>query len=213
MPPVGSGRAAPLSPDDRRAAILASAIPLLRERGTNVTTRALAEAAGVAEGTLFRVFPDKDALIHAALAEALDPALLVAGLAEVDAEADVRTALTEAVTLLVDRGRDVAALLSAWHGSARETGLRGHPHPHHGPQPGEGHPVERVTAAVTTLLERYATQLRRPPDLCARLLVGLVLTTSRSALFGGAPGLSPEELVGLFLDGALTPPPSKESPC
>jgi AcrR family transcriptional regulator len=212
MPPLGSGRAAPLSPDDRRAAILASAIPLLRERGTNVTTRALAQAAGVAEGTLFRVFPDKDALVHAALAEALDPAPLVAELAAIDPAADLRTALTEAVGLLVERGRDVAALLSAWHGTSREAGHRGH-HPHHGPPRDEGHPVARVTVAVTALLERYATELRRPPDTCARLLVGLVLTTSRSAFFGGAPGLHPDELVGLFLDGALAPLPSKESSC
>lgn len=213
MPPVGSGRAAPLSADDRRAAILASAIPLLRERGTNVTTRALAQAAGVAEGTLFRVFPDKDALVQAALAEALDPGPVVVGLAAIDPAADLRTALTEAVSLLEQRGRDVAALLSAWHGAAREAGHRSPHHPHHGPPHDENHPVQRVTAAVTTLLERYATQLRRPPETCARLLVGLVLTTSRSAVFGGAPGLSPDELVGLFLDGASSSSPREESSC
>ena len=67
-------RAAALPPEERRAAIVAAALPLLAAQGTNVTTRAIAEAAGVAEGTIFRVFPDKDALIQAVLDSALDPA-------------------------------------------------------------------------------------------------------------------------------------------
>ena len=52
-------RARPLPPDDRREAILEAIIPLLQERGRNVTSRELAEAAEVAEGTLFRAFGDK----------------------------------------------------------------------------------------------------------------------------------------------------------
>ncbi|HUO45747.1 MAG TPA: helix-turn-helix domain-containing protein, partial [Acidimicrobiia bacterium] len=56
-------RAEPLAPEDRRQAIVEAVIPLLVERGASVTTREMAEAAGIAEGTIFRVFPDKCALI------------------------------------------------------------------------------------------------------------------------------------------------------
>ncbi|HBX79727.1 MAG TPA: TetR/AcrR family transcriptional regulator, partial [Propionibacteriaceae bacterium] len=49
-------RAAPLSPDDRRRALIAATRPLLAEFGPDVSTRRIAEAAGVAEGTIFRVF-------------------------------------------------------------------------------------------------------------------------------------------------------------
>ncbi len=53
-------RARPLPPGDRREAILVAVLPLLREKGRDVTSRELAEAAGVAEGTLFRAFGDKE---------------------------------------------------------------------------------------------------------------------------------------------------------
>src|SRR5690606_23916200 len=45
-------RARPLAPEERREAILDAVLPLLRERGREVTSRELAEAAGVAEGTI-----------------------------------------------------------------------------------------------------------------------------------------------------------------
>ena len=102
-----TGRAAPMAPDDRRAAILAAAVPLLRERGVAVTTRELAEAAGVAEGTLFRVFPDKVSIVHAALSHALDPSAVVAEIEALDPAADLREMLAGVVRIVQDRKSDV----------------------------------------------------------------------------------------------------------
>src|SRR5947207_2374501 len=66
-------RATPLAPAARRAAIVEATLPLLRAHGLSITTRQIAEAAGVAEGTIFGVFPDKDALLQAVMEAAFDP--------------------------------------------------------------------------------------------------------------------------------------------
>ena len=50
-----------MPPSERRAAIIRDVLPTLVERGVTVTTRQLASAAGVSEGTLFNVFADKEA--------------------------------------------------------------------------------------------------------------------------------------------------------
>ena len=52
-----------MPPDERRDAIIDVVLPLLLEHGSDVSTRQIAEAAGIAEGTIFRVFPDKAALL------------------------------------------------------------------------------------------------------------------------------------------------------
>ncbi|MCW2808645.1 MAG: Transcriptional regulator, TetR family, partial [Marmoricola sp.] len=63
-----------MPPDDRRKAIVSVLVPLIVERGGEVSTREIAQAAGIAEGTIFRVFPDKRSLLVAAAEEAINPA-------------------------------------------------------------------------------------------------------------------------------------------
>src|SRR4051794_27472519 len=67
-------RAAAMSPDDRRRSIVQAMLPLLVDRGDEISTREIAHAAGIAEGTIFRVFPDKARLMLAAAEEAINPA-------------------------------------------------------------------------------------------------------------------------------------------
>jgi AcrR family transcriptional regulator len=50
---------------EKRDAILASAAELVAALGTSAPTSKIARGAGVAEGTLFTYFPDKDALLAA----------------------------------------------------------------------------------------------------------------------------------------------------
>jgi AcrR family transcriptional regulator len=49
---------------DKRAAIFRAATKIIAEDGISASTAKIAKAAGVAEGSLFRYFPDKDALLN-----------------------------------------------------------------------------------------------------------------------------------------------------
>src|SRR3954451_144289 len=106
-------RAAALPPEERREALIAATLPLVLEHGTEVSTRLIAEAAGVAEGTIFRVFPSKDALVEAAIASAFDPSPLVEALNSIDRPAPLVDRLETAVQLMQERGRRIGHLLHA----------------------------------------------------------------------------------------------------
>src|SRR5947199_2681726 len=82
-----------MAPEDRRASLVAVTIPLLREFGVAVSTRQIADAAGVAEGTIFGAFPDKASLLRAALISALETGPLAAQLAELVQIPDLRERL------------------------------------------------------------------------------------------------------------------------
>ena len=57
-----------MAPEARREMIVDAALPLILEHGERVTTRQIADAAGIAEGTIFRAFADKDDVIAAVVA-------------------------------------------------------------------------------------------------------------------------------------------------
>jgi AcrR family transcriptional regulator len=73
-------RAKRLSPDERRESIIAVAIPLLSQKGDSLVVSEVAEAAGVAEATVFKVFPSRDSLIQSIIQSVIDTAELQAQL-------------------------------------------------------------------------------------------------------------------------------------
>ena len=92
-----------MSADDRRAALVDATLPLLLEHGRTVTTRQIAEAAGVAEGTIFRVFDSKDDLVAAALDRAFDIEPFLADLRRIDPDqAAARPLVSDMVTLAAE---------------------------------------------------------------------------------------------------------------
>jgi AcrR family transcriptional regulator len=106
-------RAAPLPLDARRAALIAATEPLLERFGRDVSTRQIAEAAGVAEGTIFRAFPTKEALIDAVIEDAYDIQRTCAELAEVDLGLSLDERLVAAVAILQARFRRLFALFGS----------------------------------------------------------------------------------------------------
>src|SRR5690606_28711829 len=111
MPPP-SRRATPLPPEARRAALVAATLPLLRTHGPRLSTRQIAEAAGVAEGTLFRVFPSKDDIVVAAIAHAINPARTAAELAGIDRSLPLAPRLVAATQILHHQIDGIIALLT-----------------------------------------------------------------------------------------------------
>lgn len=103
-------RAQPLAPDDRRRAIIEAVIPLLLEEGGNVTTTRMAEAAGIAEGTIFRVFPDKNTLIQEACRSSFDPAPEIEALSNIETNLPLEIKLRKAAAIILTRAERVYAL-------------------------------------------------------------------------------------------------------
>src|SRR6186997_364907 len=103
-------RAAPLPLDERRAALVAATEPLLEQFGREVSTRQIAEAAGVAEGTIFRAFATKEDLIDAVIEDAYNVERTCSDLAEIDLGLSLEERLVAAVVILQERLRRVVAL-------------------------------------------------------------------------------------------------------
>src|SRR5262245_59398508 len=177
-----STRAAALPPDQRRAAIIAAALPLLLERGANVSTRQIAEAAGIAEGTIFAVFPAKDAVVRAVLEAALDPEPTERELAAIQPSLPLERQLEEAVCIMQRRTNKIWRLVSS---VGDDFAPRTPP---------------ADFAALGELLKPHRKQLRTDPATAARQLRALTLAVSNPMLFVGAP-MTPAEIVTLFLDG------------
>lgn len=195
MPTAASApnrRARPLPPDARRAALIGATLPLLRRRGLAVSTRQIAQAAGVAEGTIFRVFPDKESLIRAAIEAAFDPAPVVAELERIDPRSmPLEPRLIETVRIVQAWLVTVIDLMMA---------LRGSPPPARKPRWGRRRPSHVIRDAVTRLIEPDRAQLRTPPQEVARLLSLLLFSGSHRGITDGRL-LAPEEIVGVILDG------------
>lgn len=203
MTPVRTVRARRLPPDERRAALVDATLPLVLRHGAAVSTRQIAAAAGVAEGTIFRVFPDKDALVRAVVGAALDPAPLLAALAAVDPARPLRDRLVAVVAVVQERFADVVVLVDAL--GAHPPAGAGHHHPcalH-----------ETLHTALVEAVGADAARLRVPVDELARLLRLLTLSAAHPRLCDGAP-LRAEQIVDVLLDGVLARPDTREDrPC
>ncbi|WP_432139505.1 MULTISPECIES: TetR/AcrR family transcriptional regulator [unclassified Streptomyces] len=187
-------RAPGMSPEQRRKMIIQTAIPLIAEYGSAVTTAKIARAAGIGEGTIFRVFSDKDELVQACVAEALSPDHAIRELDAIDVSQPLPDRLTEAAEAL-------QAHLSRMGAVVGSLGHRGGKHPGTVRGAGRHESTTRLRTALAELLEPDRAALRRPPEQIAALFFGLLFTQPRTE---DEPDLTPRELVEVFLHGALS---------
>src|SRR5436305_1036895 len=177
------GRAAALPVDERRSMIVAAALPLLLEHGDRVTSRQIAEAAGIAEGTIFRAFGDKDELIAAVVDAALDQRSLEDALDRIDRALPFEDAISAAIVVLQQRLIDIWRLLSS-------VGTRFHD---------QARRPMTVSHALVRLFETHRERLTVDPIVAARLLRALTLSTTHPMI--ATEPMSPEEIRELFLHG------------
>ncbi|TFC82555.1 TetR/AcrR family transcriptional regulator [Cryobacterium sp. TMT3-29-2] len=180
-------RARSLSIEDRQAMILDAVTPLLIEHGQTVTTRQIAQCAGIAEGTIFRAFDSKDDLLRAAMDRQLDPEPFRLELAALDRELPLEERVRAVVTLLRRRFAQVFALMTA-------VGSMGRPHTHD------------IAHAFTVLLaDVLAPDLLRftvAPERAAQVIRMIALAASVPHITAG-PGFDDDELTALILYGIL----------
>ncbi len=170
--------------------IVAATLPLLVEHGDRVTSRQIAEAAGIAAGTIFRAFTDKDEVIAAVVESALDPAPLEAALSGIAAGLRFEDHLAAAIVIMQQRVIDIWRLVS-------NIGPRFHPI------------TQRRIAdsdALVRFFEAHRDRVTVEPVVAARLLRALTLSTTHPMLVGET--MSSDELVQMFLHGV-----GEQQPC
>lgn len=198
-------RAAALPPAERRQRIIDAVVPLLIQHGPELTTRQIAEAAGVAEGTLFRVFPDKRTLLVATATDVLNPTDGEGGIARAVAEKDaLRDKVIAAAQHIAERMERGMLVMMALRATVLRDGR--------GEELASGPPpfLQEANRALIQALSRYvfephADELRVTPQTAAIIL--------RSLAFGnGHPGTDPahrlddDAIADACLNGVISGP-------
>ena len=196
--PATRGRARRMPVEERRAMIANASIPLFIEHGASMTTRELADALGLAEGTIFRAFGDKDALIHAVVDAFFAQAqrTLTNGLGDPGLELPQKLRLTIHNARLHAKG--VFAMLALLDPSE----ARQYMVPRR-----EGHFEEAAAAAFAA----DADAINIPPARMGALVRVLVIAASAPHMGAGEP-LSDDELVDFALYGLTGRPANPANP-
>jgi AcrR family transcriptional regulator len=204
-----SPRATPLPPEERRRAHVAATLPHRMEHGRSVTSRQIADAAGVAEGTIFGAFESKDELLEAAALSALDPSPLVEAIRRIPLDQSLRDRMLALTELYRERFHRVGGVMRAmgWMGPPAM-----HLRKHHG-APASCSPSQQevrswrtaADGAIDRLFLDDAQELRVSPHQAGRLLWMLTFSGSHPELSGGEP-LTADDIVDTVLHGVLRAP-------
>jgi AcrR family transcriptional regulator len=170
--------------------IIDAVIPLLVEHGRAVTTRQIAEAAGIAEGTVFRAFGDKDSLIEAAVARFLEPEPFRDALRAIDRSLTLEQKLSDILFYLRSRFQGIFGIMNALGMTARP------------PVRDARHEYAQI---IIDILQPDIAELRVEPATVARFLRLVAFATAIPSFNDGAE-FSSAELVSLIRLGVAGAP-------
>lgn len=182
-----------MPPDERRAAIVEAALALLEKHGPELTTRMVAEAAGVAEGTIFRVFPSLQDLMAATYVEYLSGERLAALLATVDPGENLEEATKAALVALSGYIESVHFALHA----PQRTGIKPTPHVKEAGEQFKARFSDLHEWLVLTF-EPHSPEMTISPQSYAHFL----LTLSLGRHMGRPAGLEIPDITEFALNGA-----------
>lgn len=175
-----------LSGADRRAQIIEAVTPAVLEHGVGITTRQLAEAAGVAEGTLFKAFGDKESLLTALVEQHMTDAD-AAGSFESDS---LEQLVATMVSVLVERMRFMFRLAMALGPIAQRVAEQ------------RREDFEHSKSWIAAHFEPFEAQLRVTPLVAAELVRTLAWAVAAD---GGETGPSSQtgDIVQVLLHGII----------
>ncbi len=164
--------------------IVDAVIPLLIEHGRVVTSKQIAEAAGIAEGTIFRAFGDKDTLVAAAIAKYFDPEPLRDALRAIDPALPLDNKIRAMVFLMRERFSAMYQMIMAIGGG----------------RPPAPHPPDEFASIIATALAPDSARLNWPPERVAHIVRLISFAASLPPLNEGVE-FSVDDLASIVLTG------------